>query len=343
MEQTEKRGFFRRLIRVLAIVLAGILLAALVLTVIPMTETVSPKTVEGSVDWMKELDGNLRLNEIVLPGSHDSAAQYVQLAFVTKCQGLSIGEQLEAGVRYLDIRLGLTQTDGEKTPRMQLMHGFTKCRTGAMPWSETLYLDAVLEQCFAFLKAHPSETVVFAVKYEHGSETARAFAQRLEAAISENPEFWYTENRLPTLEEARGKLVLMRRYLDRSLPEDAVCAGVPLFWHEQNGHDDVSRHIEMTDNGGYRLWVQDRYEYGNEDKWTAFLAGLDCEEIGPDDVSIHFLSTKGTAAYGHPYGHAKALNQRFIELPAERLRGWIILDFVDADLCRHVWSVNFGE
>ena len=66
------------------------------------------KTADRSADWMADLDDGLRLNEIVLPGTHDSATQYVQLAFFSKCQALSIGEQLEAGYRYLDIRLGLS-------------------------------------------------------------------------------------------------------------------------------------------------------------------------------------------------------------------------------------------
>ncbi len=332
MKQKKKKHVFRR---ILVFLLVLILLAAAAFVGIPLFETVSGKTAERSADWMAELDDGLRLNEIVLPGTHDAATQNVQLAFFSKCQGLSVGEQLEAGYRYLDIRLGLD--DGG----FKLMHGFTNCKTGPLPWADTLYLDKVLEQCYAFLRAHPAETVVFAVKKEHGDETAQAFAEKLEAEIGKHPELWYTGNELPTLGEARGKLVLLRRYVDRSLPPDAACAGVPLYWVDQRGSEDLSLHAEQNDNGSYRLWVQDRFEYGTEDKWTAFLNGLKEPKITPEDLSIHFLSTKGTWKYGHPYLYAKPLNARLLELSAEELRGWIILDFGDAALAEHIWSANF--
>lgn len=321
--------------RILVFLLALILLAAAAFVGIPMTESVKTKTAYRSADWMADLDDALRLNEIVLPGTHDSATQYVQLAFFSKCQAISVGEQLEAGFRYLDIRLGLA--DGG----IKLMHGFTNCKTGPMPWDEALYLDTVLEQCYAFLRAHPSETVVFAVKQEHGDQTAQDFAERLEAVIVGEPELWYLGNEIPTLGEARGKLVLMRRYVDRSLDENAACAGVLLMWPNQNGHEDPAKHVEMTDNLSYRLWVQDRYEYGAEDKWTAFLKGLEEPAIGKDDLSIHFLSTKGTLPYGHPYYFSHALNTRLLELPTEKLRGWIVVDFGDAALASAVWRANF--
>lgn len=331
MRQKKKKHVGRR---ILVCLLVLILLAAAAFVGIPMLETVKTKTAEGSADWMADLDDGLRLNEIVLPGTHDSATQYVQLAFFSKCQGLSVGEQLEAGFRYLDIRLGLAE-DG-----IRLMHGFTNCKTGPLPWDDALYLDKVLEQCYAFLKAHPTETVVFAVKQEHGDESVAEFETRLIEVLSQNEELWLLTDKLPTLGEARGKLVLLRRCEDEA--GLGARAGVPLLWPKQNGHEDVTKHVEMTDNGAYRLWVQDRYEYGAEDKWTAFQNGLKEAAIGADDLSIHFLSTKGTLPYGHPYYFANILNPRLLELPTEELRGWIIVDFADALIAEHIRSANYN-
>ena len=70
---------------------------------IPAFETVDKTPVEGSADWMSRLSDEKLISEVVLPGTHDSATQYVQLAFFSKCQALSIKEQLEAGFRYLDV------------------------------------------------------------------------------------------------------------------------------------------------------------------------------------------------------------------------------------------------
>ena len=339
MPQKKRRRPFRILLRVLCVLLAVILLAAAALFVIPLTETVSVKTAEGSADWMARLDDSLRLNEIVLPGTHDSATQYSQLAFITKCQALSVEEQLEAGFRYLDIRLGFADSGEQKSGQLKLMHGFTNCRKGPMPWADTLLLGDVLDQCAAFLTAHPTETVIFAVKYEHVTEPLEQFETWLTAELKKRGELALLTDTLPTLGEARGRLVLLRRYGDAA--GLGAEAGVPLRWPEQDDKENVSKHTELTDLGSYRLWVQDRFCYGTEDKWTAFLAGLKEPAIAPEDLSIHFLSTKGTAQYGHPYHYAKALNPRFLELPAEQLRGWIILDFADASLAEHIWSANF--
>ena len=316
-------------LRIVGILLALVLLCGLTLTLIPLTETVETKTVPGSADWMSRLRDDIPLNELVLPGTHDSATQYVQLAFFSKCQALSVGEQLEAGFRYLDIRLGVQGAD------MKLMHGFTSCKTGPYLWDDPLYFSRVLEDCVSFLRQHPTETVILAVKQEHGEESPEEFSRVLLGLLERYRDALLLADEIPTLGQARGRLVLLRRYEDQQ--------GLPLLWPNQSGHEDVSRHIEMTDQGAYRLWVQDRYEYGTQDKWNAFLAGQGEAGVAREDLAIHFLSTKGTFAYGHPYGHARDLNSRLLALPSRDLKGWIILDFGNPELARHVWSANFPE
>ena len=157
---TKRRSPARILLRIVLILLALIVLAALVLWIIPLTERDDGSTVDGSADWMAKVDGSQSLSALAIPGTHDSATQYSQLAFFSKCQTKDIRAQLDAGFRYLDIRLAV---DGD---RLKLVHGFTACKTGPMPWSDTLYLDDVLDQCYAFLKEHPTETILFVVKQD---------------------------------------------------------------------------------------------------------------------------------------------------------------------------------
>ena len=317
--------------RILAGILAALLLFLLGMFLIPLTEGGDRSAVEGSADWMGGLDDATGLDEIVLPGTHDSATQFCQLAWFSKCQFKTIGEQLEAGYRYLDIRLAV---DGDD---MRLMHGFTQCRKGAMPWSGALELTDVLEDCYVFLAEHPTETVIFAVKQEHGDESVAEFEQTLNTYVQKEPEFWLLTDSIPTVGEARGKIVLLRRYEDEAgLGSDA---GIPLLWENQNGHEDVSLNTAREDNGSYTLWVQDRYEYGTEDKWAAFCAGLETAETGDGNVAIHFLSTKGTATFGHPYHFASTLNGKLME--REELSGWIVVDFASAPLAEHIYEFNF--
>ena len=330
----KKRSPFGVLLRILGFVLAAVLLILLVFWGIPLTEVGDRSTVNGSADWMAALDDNLPLSSVVLPGTHDSATQYVQLAFFSKCQSMDIAGQLEAGYRYLDIRLAV---DGQS---MKLMHGFTSCKNGPMPWAGSLGLEQVLQQCYAFLDNHPSEAIVFAVKQEHGDESVGEFQSVLNSIIEKAPSYWLLTDSIPTLSAARGKLVLMRRYGDEA--DLGKAAGIPLFWPNQNGSDDTSRNLEMTDQGTYRLWVQDRYEYDAEDKWAAFTAGLQTSSAGEEDVAIHFLSTKGTFAYGHPYSFAKKLNPILAGVPLSDGCGWVIVDFASAPLAAHIYQANFS-
>ena len=301
---------------------------------IPAIETVDRTAVSGSKDWMAKLDNSMPLSSVVLPGTHDSASTHAQLGYITQCQALTIGEQLDAGFRYLDIRLGANGT------KLKLMHGFTNCTVNGWPWAETLSLDNVLSDCYAFLNAHPTETIVFAVKHEHGSETPEQFETMLNAYIDENPDAWLLSDRIPTVGEARGKIFLTRHYEDASQPVPTL--GLPCYWKTQNGHDDVTIHAAEHKNGNYTLIVQDRYEYDAPDKLDAFRNGQNVAETDETHLSISFLSTKGSGTFGHPYSFAKKLNPALLAMN-DRLTGWIAVDFGSPEIASHIYQMNFNK
>ena len=334
MRKRKKRGGgWRAAGRILAGVLALLLIAALCFFVIPLTENARNTPVPGSADWMAALPDEMPLCDIVLPGTHDSATQYVQLAFFSKCQSLSIAQQLEAGFRYLDIRLGDTEKGGDY-PR--LMHGFTNCKTGI--FGGTLTLDAVLADCYAFLAQHPTETVIFAVKHEHGDSAVADFQRTLQGFTAAREANWLLTDTLPTLGEARGKLVLLRRWEDEAgLGGES---GVPFLWKDQREREDTSLAAAEEPQGAFTLFVQDRFKYDADEKWNAFLTGMEAEPAD-GDVLLSFLSTNGSSAYGHPWKYAKALNPRLMALNDEMLKGWVIVDFATAQLAEKIYSTNF--
>lgn len=329
-----KRSAAGRIAGRVALGFAGLIAAVILyLLIAPLTETDRSPAVAGSANWMRDIPDSAPLNELAIPGTHDSGTAYCQLAYITKCQYHPIAGQLEAGFRYLDIRLG---ADGEK---LILMHGFTKCRTGAFFWNETLTLDAVLDDCYAFLKSHPTETILFCVKQEHGEESVKEFQGLLRRYLAKAPEKWLLTDKLPTLGEARGKLVLLRRYEDEAgIGKEA---GISCLWDHQGGHEDINLHTVAKDNGTYTLWVQDRYEYNTEDKWAAFTSGIVSSSTKNGAAALQFLSTKGTFVQGHPYAFAKTLNKQLVsatKLPSDC--GWVIVDFGTAELAKKIYSLN---
>ena len=333
--ETKKSKKAKRLLHLLWIIpLLIVLTLGTILYLVPALETVDRTPVEGSADWMKHLPDDMPLSKVVLPGTHDSATKNVQLAYITRCQALSIGEQLEAGFRYLDIRLGAS---GEQ---FRMMHGFTSCTTSGWPWAATLYLDDVLSDCYAFLAAHPSETIVFAVKQEYGGETPEQFEALLSAYIAKNPDAWLLSDTIPTVGEARGKIFLTRHYENASAPVPTL--GFPCYWQTQNGHDDVTPNAAAHENGSYTLIVQDRYEYDAPDKLNAFRKGLEAAQTDETHLTISFLSTKGSGSFGHPYSLAKTLNPELMQL-ADPLIGWIVTDFGSPAIAARIYKTNFNR
>lgn len=323
-----KRFFSFLLKLILALVIILVLLLA-AMFVIPLLEKADDTIVAGSADWMADVPDDWPLSAIVIPGTHDSATQYVQLAFFSKCQALSVSEQLAAGYRYLDIRLG---ADGE---RLKLMHGFTNCKEGPLPWDKTLYLESVIDQCAGFLAAHPTECILFAVKQEHGEESTEEFAALLDSAFQPYSEYLLETDTIPLLSEARGKIVLFRRYGEAD--GSGTPAGIPLLWKNQDGTAFITPTYEDADNFSYTLRVQDRYEYDIETKWAAFNEGL-----GGGDLCLDFLSTKGKLAYGHPYWFARTLNKRLLQADLRKAESGavIIVDFADAVLAEKIYREN---
>lgn len=323
-----KKKLLLRLGLVLATVFAMLLIFTLSMLILPLTESADATPVSGSADWMAKLPDDKKLSDIVLPGTHDSATKYVQLAYFSKCQSLSVGEQLEAGCRYLDIRLG-DADKGADYPR--LMHGFTNCRRSLL--GGKLYLDEVLADCYAFLSQHPTETVLFVVKHEHGDSSDADMAKALDGFVQARPKFWLVTDAMPTLGEARGRLVLLRRWEGGS--------GLPFVWADQKGSADVTQAGVREDQGPYALWVQDRFEYDAADKWAAFTRGLEVPAKEGDAV-LSFLSTKGTSTYGHPYQFAEKLNDKLMALDSAKLRGWIVVDYASPGLAEHIYRANFA-
>jgi 1-phosphatidylinositol phosphodiesterase len=158
--------------------------------------------------WMATLPDNLPLSAISIPGTHNSHTHYRALPSV-RCQVHDVKTQLENGIRFLDIRVQPIHTTDATKKDLYLVHG-------AFPISLTgpKYLEPILQTCYDFLAANPSEAVLVSLKREGvGSSTDEHLARILEKHyIAPNSSCWYTQNKIPYLGSVRGKLILLRRY-----------------------------------------------------------------------------------------------------------------------------------
>ncbi|MBD0254880.1 MAG: hypothetical protein ICV83_04100 [Cytophagales bacterium] len=164
---------------------------------------------------MRTLNDPVRLDQIMMPGSHDAGMSVLShcappfgAGGYTQTQSGSIGQQLAAGSRYFDIRVDY---DHEAL--------VTYHRTGAWGCNGEALKD-VLDQTQAFLSAHPGETAILKFSHirDYGDHDPADIKQRINAflgaynaVIYQNPSAAVNLAGV-TLGSARGKMILVFDY-----------------------------------------------------------------------------------------------------------------------------------
>merc|ERR1712000_398619 len=153
---------------------------------------------------MKKLDGGWPLQILSIPGTHNAPTCYKALPSV-RCQAVGVPEQLNNGIRFLDIRVSAEP----ESDTLTLVHS-------AFPISLTgnKYFGDMCNDIYEFLEKNPSETVIMSVKREGtGKGNDEQMGKHLKKAyVDKKRDRWWTEPRVPKLGEARGKIILMRRF-----------------------------------------------------------------------------------------------------------------------------------
>jgi 1-phosphatidylinositol phosphodiesterase len=166
--------------------------------------------------WMRDFKDETPLPALSIPGTHNSATYYKALPSV-RCQAVSPKEQMENGIRFLDIRVQPVYPDDPAKDDLILVHGvFPISLTGAK------YFRDLVNEVEAFLDRNPSETVILSLKREGPGRAKDAqLSKILRDHYASDMSRWFTAPRIPFLGEVRNKIVLMRRFtLDDSLKEE---------------------------------------------------------------------------------------------------------------------------
>ena len=297
------------------------------------------KRYKSTTEWMQEINDDTPISSISIPGTHDSAAEYIFPGHFLKTQGMSIADQLTNGFRYLDIRLAVeSDKNGDY---LGFVHNFGKCRARSNVFSEQIRLDGVLDQIYAFLKAHPSETVLFCVKDEGKNDNAKEFEELLFKSINQNKSSWYLYDTIPKLSRVRGKIVLLRRFSDAM---NYGNTGLSFNWNDQGQKTSVDLpYVMYSLNDSDKLWVQDRYKYNVGQKRDAFLDMLRNVQADDHTFTLNFLSTAGDGTFGHPKGYAEVLNGILMttDLAPQTSYGTIVVDFGTREIAQHIYMSNF--
>lgn len=296
-------------------------------------------------NWQASLPDNTPFSTINMPGTHNSSTQFVNLSLFSRCQHKSILQQLEMGARLLDIRLTLGD-EGFAT-----VHGISNCRSSRSRNSALLTFDMIFNDVKTFLELHPTEAVLVGIKMDRGENLDIFFPTFYSKFIEAYSTIWFLENRIPTLGECRGKLVLIRRCdLGQSnLVFNDSNSGLNLT--VMSSQEDATSPgrllpcpVETMDgkSTSFSVVVQDDFMLNPIAKWNKAVQPM-LENAKPDNstMTINFLSTAGFPYF--PCHNARYVNSKFnsFNLKSKRFYGWLVFDFLTEKLAVKTIESNF--
>ena len=152
-------------------------------------------------DCMAALSDATPVSQLSVPGTHDSMAYTgtVLLKDISLTQSMNLAQQLQSGIRYLDIRIDY------ETTFFSIYHGPIYLRAT---------FDNVLNTLSRFLREHPGEFILMRLKQENDKATSGQMADLFTERYYSQPQysglFYDGGSQNPTVGELRGKILILR-------------------------------------------------------------------------------------------------------------------------------------
>ena len=289
----------------------------------------------GGEDWMKSIDGEKYLYDLTIPGTHDSGAMVEHWPGSARCQDKTIGEQLDFGIRFLDIRCRRVNE------RFVIHHGEVY---------QNMNFDDVMNGLRLWLRSHPSETVIMSLKEEMGDKpenSKRSFGKIFSFYVDKyDSRIWYLGNEVPQLKDVRGKIVLLRRFNDGDIEDVAKRRG--LNADNRGWPDDDIGFLKKGDEKepGPDIYVQDMHKvFWWPNKKELIINTLDqAKTTNPKILYLNFASCHAWAdpmIPGMAYQANQALTEYFKDPNNGKGRyGVVIMDFANAERTKLIYEKN---
>lgn len=312
--------------------------------------------------WMKYVEDNKFLDELSIPGTHDSGTCSVDndtepQSSQVKCQQDYIPTQLLEGIRYFDIRLGKGNDPG-------ICHGdfYLFKKDGYY-----LHLSDVIGYFKTFLSENPREALIMLASRGNDEATDDSVTTAFAKVLGENPDLFYTSSHVPTLGEVRGKIVLLRRFRLAGNSVSDHTWGLDLTeWDDKiKAHSDSTTMCLVQDAQGFeaagetgdeepyctKVYAQDKYKLTGTDKLSWVDNALkettgrtrnmvDVVDDGGAKVqvqercwSINYTSCTGLSHGGNPFTSARVVNEHLYKSPYINPSG---IEDTKSDYLKHI-------
>ena len=331
------------------------------LTIDAFAGTDDPVNFNYSVDWMKNIPDDAYLSSVNIPGTHDTGTaaiveDFMQEFSMTSCQKYYYGEQLNVGARSFDVRCNATKSGSDTKPKdVRIIHGGSVWQCINRDGITVLTLDNILDDSVRFLKNHNTEAIVMMLKPDAGSSEGLAYA--LNDFIRKNKDYVYLGDDIPSMKEARGKIVFIRRFpVDESKFEDTSGFGIDLSNWDDYSYHDYKYAVKIYNEYPVFVHVQDAFDKEALLK-RDFIEGTLKQTVGEDTDPAHkildfawiynYTSCAGAFGFvGLPLEESTIINPWLYDKKEEyfdnRRLGMVMLNFIDAQMSRLIYETNFA-
>ena len=270
--------------------------------------------------WMASISDDTELSSINIPGTHDSAAVNPHFKDIYARHYATITQQLNSGIRLLDVRLQLAQDENGN-------YTFLTCHGNI---GSTLSLntyqcfESLLSECDSFLLENPSETIIMTLKIDDNTlkndEDYSEALMEVENLLSTHLVRPYQPN-LGSIGESRGKIVLFNRI------NNNCNLGYPMHWDDNPTDVVLVKNSQNYNDRNFNIYVQDHYNLGfnafsaNSKKANDVLNAARKIYTGNGDVLFNFSSA--CVFFAVPINP----NFKVIEYNDNANLGWVLTDY----------------
>ena len=301
-------------------------------------------------NWMANIPDDALLSSVNIPATHDTGTAGVveddiPQVSITSCQNLYYDEQLNMGARSFDIRANATKDDASVAD-VKIVHGGELWQCQEKNGSD-LTLQSILNTSLGFLEKHKSETVILTVKSDAGSTIGLEHA--VAEFIEKNKDKVYSGGDIPSMKEARGKIIFLRRFnLTKNYDSSVERAmGFNLTNWDDIKYKDYKYAYKLYDDGKNHVYIQDAYNTYGSEKWPYILETM--KQTTGQDTShpIEYNSwvfNYTSCSQGAPLGLTQEINPRLFKdednCIDNRFLGTVMLNFIDEPMSRLIYETN---
>ena len=301
-------------------------------------------------EWMAGIPDDALLSSVNIPATYDTGTagvveDLVPSVSITSCQNLYYDEQLNMGARSFDIRANATKDDASAAD-VKIVHGGELWQCQEKNGSD-LTLQSILNTSLGFLEKHKSETVILTVKPDAGSTIGLEHA--VAEFIDKNNDKVYSGGDIPSMKEARGKIIFLRRFnLTKNYDSSVERAmGFNLTNWDDIKYKDYKYAYKLYDDGKNHVYIQDAYNTYGSEKWPYILETM--KQTTGQDTShpIEYNSwvfNYTSCSQGAPLGLTQEINPRLFKdednCIDNRFLGTVMLNFIDEPMSRLIYETN---